>query len=144
MEHIGLADGGIGIICSGNIPIHRDFLENEENAVLDPRNPWDPVAAFAPSIAAAKSRGAIFLAQLQFPGRQCPEFINKHPKSASDVQLQPCMDKEYEKPEALTETEIKDLINRYVWAASVMAKAGADGVMVSSRANSHGGDAYAW
>ncbi|KAK5239829.1 hypothetical protein LTR40_014221, partial [Exophiala xenobiotica] len=37
-----LADGGAGLICCGNIPIDRDNLENYNNAVLDPRNPWDP------------------------------------------------------------------------------------------------------
>lgn len=126
-----LADGGAGLICFGNIPIDRHNLENYNNAVLDPRNPWDPVAAFAPAIRAAKSRGAICLPQLQFPGRQVPDFLNPNPKSASDVQLQPCLNKSYGKPTALTQTEIKELVNRYVWAAQVLDKAGADGIIVS-------------
>lgn len=127
-----LADGGAGLICFGNIPIDRHNLENYNNAVLDPRNPWDPVAAFAPAIRAAKSRGALCLPQLQFPGRQVPEFLNPNPKSASDVQLQPCLNKTYGKPKALTRGEIKELVGRYVWAAEVLDKAGADGIIVSS------------
>jgi 2,4-dienoyl-CoA reductase-like NADH-dependent reductase (Old Yellow Enzyme family) len=99
--------------------------------VLDPRNPWDPVEAFAPAIRAAKSRGALCLPQLQFPGRQVPEFLNPRPRSASDVQLQPCLNKTYGKPTALTRTEINDLVARYVWAADVLAKADADGIIVS-------------
>lgn len=128
-----LADGGAGIICSGNIPIDRHNLENYHNAVLDPRNPWDPVNAFAPSIRAAKSRGAIFLPQLQYPGRQVPEFLNPKPRSASDVQLRPCLNKTYGKPTPLTLAEIDELISRYAWAAEVMSKAGADGIIVRSR-----------
>lgn len=127
---IELADGGTGVICFGNIPVDRDNLENYHNAVLDPRNPWDPIAAFAPAIRAAKSRGAICLPQLQFPGRQVPEFLNPHPKSASGVQLQPGLNKTYGKPEALTRDEIKQLVNRFVWAAQVLDEAGADGIIV--------------
>lgn len=98
--------------------------------MLDPRNPWDPVQAFAPAIRAAKSRGALCLPQLQFPGRQVPEFLNKHPKSASDVQLKPCLNKTYGKPTPLTLEEIRELIGRYVWAADVLYQAGADGIIV--------------
>lgn len=99
--------------------------------MLDPNNPWDPVAAFTPAAKAAKSRGAIFLPQLQFPGRQVPEFLNKNPKSSSDQQLEPCLNKTYGKPSPLTKAEIKDLISRYVWASEVLAEAGADGIIVS-------------
>ncbi|KIW29275.1 uncharacterized protein PV07_05100 [Cladophialophora immunda] len=131
-----LADGGAGLICFGNIPIDRDNLENYNNAVLDPRNPWDPVAAFGPAIRAARSRGALCLPQLQFPGRQVPEFLNPRPKSASDVQLGPCLNKTYGKPVALTKAEIAELVARYVWAADVLAQAGADGIML------HGAHGY--
>ncbi|KAL4891164.1 hypothetical protein BDV59DRAFT_209284 [Aspergillus ambiguus] len=130
-----LADGGAGLICFGNIPIHRDNLENYNNAVLDINNPWDPVEAFAPAIAAAKSRGAVCLPQLQFPGRQVPEFLNKAPKSSSDVHLLPCLNKTYGQPSPLTIAEIQDLICRYVWASDVLAKAGADGIILHA---SHG------
>jgi len=126
-----LADGGAGLICFGNIPIDRDNLENYNNAVLDPRNPWDPVAAFAPAIRAAKSRGALCLPQLQFPGRQVPEFLNPNPRSASDVQLKPCLNKTYGKPKPFSRKEVKELVERYVWAAEVLDKAGADGIIVS-------------
>lgn len=86
--------------------------------------------AFAPAAKAAKSRGAIFLPQLQFPGRQVPEFLNPNPKSSSDQHLEPCLNKTYGKPSPLTREEIKDLARRYVWASEVLAKAGADGIIV--------------
>ena len=114
------AKGGAGIICSGNIPIDRGFLERQGIAILDRRNPWDAVEAFRPCIAAAKSRGSIFLAQLQHPGRQCPQTLSRTPVSASDVQLHPCMDKTYAKTRALTVQEIKDIVTSYVWAAACL------------------------
>lgn len=88
--------------------------------------------AFTPAVKAAKSRGAIFLPQLQFPGRQVPEFLNPAPKSSSEQQLEPCLGKTYGKPTPLTKDEIRDLVRRYVWAAEVLAEAGADGVIVCS------------
>lgn len=127
---VELADGGAGLICFGNIPVDRDNLENYHNAVLDPRNPWDPVKAFAPAIRAAKSRGAICLPQIQYPGRQVPEFLNPNPRSASDVKLKPSLDKTYGKPTPLTLDEINEIISRFAWAAEVLAKAGADGIIV--------------
>jgi len=91
------------------------------------------VEAFAPAVKAAKSRGAIFLPQLQFPGRQVPEFLNPNPKSSSDQHLGPCLNKTYGRPSPLTKDEIKDLIRRYVWASEVLHNAGADGIIVWSR-----------
>ncbi|KAK7222967.1 hypothetical protein V2G26_010970 [Clonostachys chloroleuca] len=125
-----LADGGAGLICFGDIPVDRNNLENYNNAVLDSRNAWDAVAAFAPAIRAAKSRGAICLPQLQFPGRQVPEFLNPNPRSSSNVQLEPCLKKTYGRPTPLSKLEIKELIGQYVWAADVLAKAGADGIIL--------------
>lgn len=86
--------------------------------------------AFRPAVQAAKSRGALFLPQLQFPGRQVPEFLNANPKSSSSEQLPPCLNKTYGKPSPFTKGEIEDLKRRYVWAAEVLAKAGADGIIV--------------
>jgi hypothetical protein len=125
-----LADGGAGLICFGNIPISRNNMENYNNAILDPDQPWDAVAAFAPAVKAAKSRGALCMPQLNFPGRQVPDFLNKNPKSSSDVQLEPSLLKTYGKPTPLTKAEIEDLKRRFVWASETLAKAGADGIVV--------------
>lgn len=110
--------------------MHRDHLENINNVVLDRDQPWDAVEAFRPAIAAAKSRGALCLPQLNFTGRQCPSFLNSSPVSSSDVQLHDCMDKSYAKPTPLTKTQIQEIIGRFVWAAETVVAAGADGVIV--------------
>jgi 2,4-dienoyl-CoA reductase-like NADH-dependent reductase (Old Yellow Enzyme family) len=124
------AEGGVGVICSGNIPIDRDYLEKEGNAILDRRNSWDAVEAFRPCVAAAKSRKALFLAQPQHPGRQCPASISLSPVSASNVQLQPCMNKTYAKHRSLTCQEIKSIAERDARAAETSYEAGADGIVL--------------
>ncbi|KAL3445390.1 hypothetical protein BJX65DRAFT_319278 [Aspergillus insuetus] len=128
--HQELADGGAGLICFGNIPVHRDHLENLNNVVLDRDQPWDAVEAFRPAIKAAKSRGALCLPQLNFTGRQCPGFLNPNPVSSSDVQLQECMDKTYGIPTPLSKSEIQDIVDRFAWAAKTVVKAGADGIIL--------------
>lgn len=106
-------------------------MEDVGNACIDRRNNWDVVEAFKPAIQAAKSKGAICLPQLQFPGRQVPAFLNPHPMSPSDVQLEPSMQKTYGKPVPMSQVNIQDLIENFAWAAEVLVKAGADGIIVS-------------
>jgi 2,4-dienoyl-CoA reductase-like NADH-dependent reductase (Old Yellow Enzyme family) len=126
------------LICFGNIPVHRDHLEGYNNVVLDPDQPWDAVEAFHPAIQAAKSKGALCLPQLNFTGRQCPEFLNPSPKSSSNVQLPFCLDKSYGKPTPLSKDEINDIIWRFAWAAETCIKAGADGIIVRTPSSEAG------
>jgi 2,4-dienoyl-CoA reductase-like NADH-dependent reductase (Old Yellow Enzyme family) len=100
------------------------------NAILDKDNPWDPVPYYREFASIAHAHGALILAQLQFPGRQVPDFINKNPLSSSDVQLKPCLLKSYGRPRPMTQTDIDDLKQRYVWAATKLYQAGIDGIVV--------------
>jgi 2,4-dienoyl-CoA reductase-like NADH-dependent reductase (Old Yellow Enzyme family) len=61
--------GEIGVIVLGNIPADRRYPESKNNAVMDPLNPWDAVAAFKPVIAAAKAKGSIVIGQVTHAGR---------------------------------------------------------------------------
>ncbi|KAL2837381.1 hypothetical protein BJX68DRAFT_280219 [Aspergillus pseudodeflectus] len=133
--HQGLADGNVGLICFGNIPVRREYLQAAKNVILDANQSWDPIEALSPAIQAAKSRGGLCLPQLTFPGRQVPEHLNVSPLSASDVQLSPCLNMTYGKPTPLSKDGIQDLIGRFVWAAKILAQAGADGVIIHA---SHG------
>lgn len=119
-------------------------MENYNNAILDLDQPWDGVAAFAPAVKAAKSHGALCMPQLNFPGRQVPEFLNKNPKSSSDVQLEPSLLKTYGKPTPLTHAEIEDLKRRFVWASETLAKAGADGIVVYFHLTVHFSNTIKW
>ena len=125
-----LADGDVGLICFGNIPIHRDHIQGPKNVILDVNQSWDAIQALSPAIQAAKSNGGICLPQMTFPGRQVPEHLNTSPLSSSDVQLEPCLGMTYGRPTPLTKEGIRDLIKRFAWAAKTLAAAGADGVVV--------------
>ncbi|KAM0750189.1 FMN-linked oxidoreductase [Meredithblackwellia eburnea MCA 4105] len=125
----------VGLISTGNIMVHRDHREGDSNAIIDKNNPWDPIAAFRPAILAAKSHGSLVIPQLSFPGRQAGLEQTPSPLSSSDIQLQPSMGKEYGTPRAMTLDEIEDLKERFVFAAVVLWKAGADGCQIHA---SHG------
>ncbi|KAL2871276.1 uncharacterized protein BJX67DRAFT_377876 [Aspergillus lucknowensis] len=133
--HKALADGDVGLICFGNIPVHRDYLQGPKNVILDASQVWEPVQALAPAIEAAKSKGGICLPQITFPGRQIPEHLNSTPLSSSDVQLSPCLGMTYGKPTPLSREGIQDLVKRFAWAAKTLADAGADGAVIHA---SHG------
>jgi 2,4-dienoyl-CoA reductase-like NADH-dependent reductase (Old Yellow Enzyme family) len=78
---------------------------------------------------AAKSNGALIIAQLNHCGRQTPSNINAAPFSASDVQLTVRIKTSFGKPVPLTKEQIKtEVIDRFVYAALQCYEAGFDGI----------------
>jgi 2,4-dienoyl-CoA reductase-like NADH-dependent reductase (Old Yellow Enzyme family) len=63
------AKGQIGITILGNIPCDRRYPEAKRNAIIDPLNSWDAVAAFRPVIQAAKANRSLVLGQVTHAGR---------------------------------------------------------------------------
>ncbi|KZT29212.1 FMN-linked oxidoreductase [Neolentinus lepideus HHB14362 ss-1] len=130
-------EGQTGVIVTGNIPVHREFLEAAGNAIIDKTNTWDAVEAFKPAVAAAKANGMIVIAQLTHAGRQTGAHISEHPVSASATKTPDgLMGMDFKAARAMTEEEIWDAIDRWAFAAEVLYKAGADGVQL------HGAHGY--
>lgn len=123
-------EGQIGTIILGNIPIHRENLEAKGNPIIDRDSPWDPVEAFKPVIAAANAHGSLVIGQLTHGGRQTPSYINPNPVSASESKCPDCIGITFSKARALSIEEIKDLVDRWAYAAEVLYKAGADGAQL--------------
>ncbi|KDE02332.1 hypothetical protein MVLG_07102 [Microbotryum lychnidis-dioicae p1A1 Lamole] len=128
--------GKTGVIVLGNIPVDREGLEAQKNAIIDKRSPWDPVEAFKPVIAAAKAHGSLVIGQLTHGGRQVSTAVTSHPISSSDVQQPPAMGMEFAKPRPATIEEIDALVEAWAYAAEVLYKAGADGAQL------HGAHGY--
>ncbi|KAA1088436.1 hypothetical protein PGTUg99_027830 [Puccinia graminis f. sp. tritici] len=130
------SQGKIGIIVLGNIPIHREYLEAMGNAIIDKDSPWDPVEAFKPAIATAKTHGSLVIGQLTHAGRQTPLDVNPNPVSASESQSPPCFGMSFGKARALSLDEVHDVVERFAYGAEVLYNAGADGVQL------HGAHGY--
>lgn len=126
-------EGGFGVILSGNLMIEYDQLEAPGNLII----PIDEAAegkrfeAYKELAAAAKKEGSLFVAQLSHPGRQVSEDVQKHPISASDVQLEgDVLGMRFAKPRAMEQKDIDRVIEGFAHAAEYSHKAGFDGVQL--------------
>ncbi len=114
--------GGAAMLITGNVQVDRWHLEHAANIVLDDQSNMKRAREFAE---AAKSGGALVLAQLSFAGRQTPEAINSNPLSISDLRLDL---PGYGAPKAATEEDLQGIINKFVRSAVLANEAGFDGV----------------
>jgi 2,4-dienoyl-CoA reductase-like NADH-dependent reductase (Old Yellow Enzyme family) len=129
------ADGGSGLLISGNVQIDRDHLERPGNVII--QGPQDEAAlAGLRAMAAAGTRSGCHLwMQISHAGRQTQVTVNPHPKAPSAVAVG-LPGKQFGLPEALTEPEILDLIERFGHAAEVAKATGFTGVQI------HGAHGY--
>jgi len=129
------ADGGSGMLLSGNIIVDADHLERPGNVVIDREPDADMQARLARWAQAATRQGNHFWAQISHGGRQTQKLVNPHPKSSSDVAVA-LPGGQFGKPAPLTKAEIADLVARWALAARVCKDAGFTGVQV------HGAHGY--
>lgn len=123
------ADGGCGLLITGNVQIDGDHLERPGNVIIDRRPDslaLDGLRAMAK--AGVRAGGHIWM-QISHAGRQTQISVNPHPKAPSAVALG-LPGKQFGVPEALTEAEILDLIERFGVAAEVARETGFTGVQI--------------
>jgi 2,4-dienoyl-CoA reductase-like NADH-dependent reductase (Old Yellow Enzyme family) len=113
--------------------IDRTALGEPLNVVLDEQS--DP-ALFKRWAEAGTANGTRLWMQLNHPGKQIPNLINKEPVAPSAVPLGSGLEKTFNTPRALTEPEIEELIRRFGWAAGRAKDWGFDGVQI------HGAHGY--
>ncbi|CAJ0954895.1 unnamed protein product, partial [Mesorhabditis belari] len=126
-------NGGFGMVFTGNIMIDMKHLEAPGNVIVSKENDSPVLRSLLKRLASAlKMDGGLAIAQLNHCGRQTPEFLNPHPKSASDVKLEiDFHGMGFGKPVPLTAAEIKDeVITRFVESAKICVEAGFDGIQV--------------
>ena len=124
------ADGGTGLLLTGNIQIDRHHLERAGNVIID-RVPDAAMADLLKQFARAGQRGATRnWAQISHAGRQTPFNINPHPKAPSVVIIKPPTGMKMGEPSAMTEPEIGEVIEGFVVAAQACQQAGFDGVQI--------------
>ncbi|KAG2067275.1 NADH oxidase [Suillus decipiens] len=125
------AKGDIGIIVTGNIQIKKDHLEATGwNTIIDRDLPSVYLQEWTDVARAAKSQGSLVIGQLNHPGRQVSINIQPYPEAPSDVEQPSTGGVLFGRPTPLTKDGIKDIVNRFAYAASVLHKAGFDGVQL--------------
>lgn len=123
------AEGGAGLLITGNVQVSRTHLERPGNIALEgPQSPA-ALAALADMAQAAATNGACCYVQLSHAGRQTPITINSAPSAPSAVPVA-LPGKQFGMPRALAEAEIEGLIQAFGAAAAVCRGAGFAGVQL--------------
>lgn len=119
------AQGGSGLLLTGNIMVDGRYLERPGNVVLeDPQQ----MALFKSWAQAVQCNHNHCWVQLNHPGRKCARLVNAQPLSPSDVQLDILGN--FGKPRAMLEVDIVDVIQRFVKSAELVKEAGVSGVQI--------------
>jgi 2,4-dienoyl-CoA reductase-like NADH-dependent reductase (Old Yellow Enzyme family) len=119
------SQGGTGLHITGNVMIDRRYLERAGNVVLEDDNNLSLFKTWAEQ----GTIGANHLwVQLSHPGRQCPKMVNSTPLSPSDVQLD--MLGNFARPRPMDQSDIEDVIERFVTSARLVKEAGFTGVQI--------------
>ena len=125
------ADGNIGISLTGNVQVDRRNLEGPANVVIDKNNykeQFDALKAW--SKAGTKNNTQLWM-QISHAGRQTPGEINSSPMAPSDIGLK-IPGKNFGTPTPMTEGDILDVIDRFVFTAKIARDTGFTGVQFHS------------
>lgn len=127
------AEGGTGLLITGNVMVDRTALGEPKNVALDDQS---DVALFRQWAKASQSQGAQVWMQLNHPGKQIPKFLSREPVAPSAIPLGAGLESAFAKPRALTEAEIQSIIGKFAQAARLAEEAGFNGVQI------HGAHGY--
>lgn len=127
------AEGGTGLLVTGNVMIDREALGEPKNVVLDGQSDLTRFKAWAQ---AGQANGAQIWMQLNHPGKQIPKFLNKTPVAPSAVPLEAGLEAMFNQPRALAEDEIKAIIQKFAHSAKLAKETGFNGVQI------HGAHGY--
>lgn len=127
------ADGGIGLCVTGNVMIDRHAIGEPGNVIIEDESGLGALQAWA---RAATRGGTQCWVQLNHPGKQAPKGLNRETVAPSAVPFRPEMKAFFATPRALTDAEVRDIIQRFARAAGVVKRAGFTGVQI------HGAHGY--
>jgi 2,4-dienoyl-CoA reductase-like NADH-dependent reductase (Old Yellow Enzyme family) len=125
----GWAQGGCGLLITGNVIIEPNHLERPGNVILAGPLTQVAIAQFKAWTAAGTANGTQLWAQLSHGGRQTQKLVNPTPKAPSAVKLG-LPGGQFGEPQALTEAEITAVIAAFAAAAKQCQDLGFGGVQV--------------
>jgi 2,4-dienoyl-CoA reductase-like NADH-dependent reductase (Old Yellow Enzyme family) len=122
------ADGGAGLILTGNVMIDRRAMTGPGGVVLEDMSQLE---AFRNWARIGRAKGAQVWLQLNHPGRQMMKNMGQETWAPSAVPLDLGKhSKMFATPKAMTEPDIHEVIARFVNAARLGEQAGFSGVQI--------------
>ncbi|MEO1337360.1 MAG: NADH oxidase, partial [Myxococcota bacterium] len=129
------AEGGTGILITGNVMVDRTALGEPGNVVLEADTNLDRFEAWVDAVRAGHPQTQFWM-QINHPGKQTPKFLTPKPVAPSAVPLGAGLESVFTAPRALEADEIPKIIQRYATTARLAKTAGWDGVQI------HGAHGY--
>ncbi|MCP5432643.1 MAG: NADH:flavin oxidoreductase/NADH oxidase family protein [Alphaproteobacteria bacterium] len=123
------AEGGAGMLLTGNVQIDRMCLERPGNVAIEGEQDGAAIEGLKAFAAAGTRGGTQLFMQISHAGRQTPISVNPEPVAPSAVPLR-LPGKNFGPPRALAEAEIEDLVGRFGYVASIAAATGFSGVQI--------------
>ncbi|MDB5978798.1 MAG: fmn oxidoreductase [Nevskia sp.] len=122
------ADGGAGLLLSGNVMIDRRAMTGPGGVVLEDARQLEKFRQWA---RIGRSGGGQFWLQLSHPGRQMRANMGQETWAPSAVPLQlGGASKMFNIPKAMSEDDIAEVIRRFATAARLAEQAGFNGVEI--------------
>jgi 2,4-dienoyl-CoA reductase-like NADH-dependent reductase (Old Yellow Enzyme family) len=125
----GWADGGCGLLITGNVIIEPNHLERPGNVILAGPLSAAATANFKAWTAAGTTNSTQLWAQLSHGGRQTQKLVNPTPHAPSAVKLG-LPGGQFGEPQAMTEADIEAVITAFATAAKQCQELGFTGVQV--------------
>ena len=128
------AEGGTGLLITGNVMIDRRALGEPNNVVLEDDRDMAALRTWARD---GTRDGAHLWMQLNHPGKQSPVVLSRQPVAPSAIGFSnPALKRFFAVPRALTGDEISGIITRFGTSAALAREAGFTGVQI------HGAHGY--
>ncbi|MBC9251818.1 2,4-dienoyl-CoA reductase [Pseudomonas alcaligenes] len=122
------AEGGAGLLLTGNVMVDRRAMTGPGGVVLEDERQLDKFREWA---RIGRARGAQFWMQINHPGRQMQANLGQQTVAPSAVALElGGLSKMFPLPKALSDEEIRALIQRFARTAQLAEKAGFSGVQI--------------
>jgi 2,4-dienoyl-CoA reductase-like NADH-dependent reductase (Old Yellow Enzyme family) len=125
----GWAEGGCGLLITGNIIIEPDHLERPGNVIISGEMTPAASDAFRAWTRAGTAHDTQLWAQLSHGGRQTQKLINPRPKAPSAVKLA-LPGGQFGRPQAMSESDIEAVIPAFANAAHYCQTVGFTGVQI--------------
>ena len=134
-KHLNLyekwAEGNVGTVLTGNVQVDKRYLESAGNVAIEKSNYKDQIELLKKWTEVGTKNNTNLWMQISHAGRQTPGDLNMKPVAPSDVGLK-IPGRKYGTPKPLTNEEIEDVIERFIFTAKVAHDTGFTGIQIHS------------
>ena len=134
-KHLNLyekwAEGDVGTVLTGNVQVDKRYLESAGNVAIEKSNYKDQIDLLRKWTEVGTKNNTNLWMQISHAGRQTPGDLNMKPVAPSDVGLK-IPGRKYGTPKPLTNEEIEDVIERFIFTARVAQDTGFTGIQIHS------------